>query len=67
VRAGAAGIGLVAGGLGAETPTRAEAQKNMEQQKDPDQCATLPIAVNEAAGQRPAKALKPKTWPNSGF
>ena len=32
--AGAAGFGLVAWGLGAEAPTRAEADKNMEQQKD---------------------------------
>jgi hypothetical protein len=30
----AAGFGLVAWGLGAEAPTRAEADKNMEQQKD---------------------------------
>ena len=34
--AGAAGFGLVAWGLGTEAPTRAEAQKNIEQQKDPD-------------------------------
>jgi hypothetical protein len=34
--ASAAGFGLVAWGLGAEAPTRAEAQKNIEQQKDPD-------------------------------
>jgi hypothetical protein len=32
--ASAAGFGLVAWGLGAEAPTRAEAQKNIEQQKD---------------------------------
>ncbi|HEY7432378.1 MAG TPA: hypothetical protein VH641_16775 [Streptosporangiaceae bacterium] len=32
--AGAAGFGLVAWGLGAEAPTRAEAEKNIEQQKD---------------------------------
>ena len=32
--AGAAGFGLVAWGLGAEAPTRAEAQKYIEQQKD---------------------------------
>ena len=32
--AGAAGFGLVAWGLGAEAPTRAEAQQNIEQQKD---------------------------------
>lgn len=32
--AGAAGLGLVAWGLGAEAPTRAEAEKNIEQQKD---------------------------------
>jgi hypothetical protein len=32
--AGAAGFGLVAWGLGAEAPTRAEADKNIEQQKD---------------------------------
>jgi hypothetical protein len=32
--ASAAGFGLVAWGLGAEAPTRAEADKNMEQQKD---------------------------------
>jgi hypothetical protein len=31
---GAAGFGLVAWGLGAEAPTRAEADKNIEQQKD---------------------------------
>ena len=31
---GAAGLGLVAWGLGAEAPTRAEADKNMEQQKE---------------------------------
>jgi hypothetical protein len=30
----AAGFGLVAWGLGAEAPTRAEAEKNIEQQKD---------------------------------
>ena len=32
--AGAAGFGLVAWGLGAEAPTRAEAEKNIEQQKE---------------------------------
>jgi len=32
--ASAAGFGLVAWGLGAEAPTRAEAEKNIEQQKD---------------------------------
>jgi hypothetical protein len=32
--ASAAGFGLVAWGLGAEAPTRAEADKNIEQQKD---------------------------------
>jgi hypothetical protein len=32
--AGAAGFGLVAWGLGAEAPTRAEADKSFEQQKD---------------------------------
>jgi hypothetical protein len=32
--AGAAGFGLVAWGLGTEAPTRAEAKKNIEQQKD---------------------------------
>ena len=32
--AGAAGFGLVAWGLGAEAPTRAEAEKNMEEQKE---------------------------------
>src|ERR1700744_6803559 len=32
--ASAAGFGLVAGGLGAEAPTRAEAQRHIEQQKD---------------------------------
>jgi hypothetical protein len=32
--ASAAGFGLVAWGLGAEAPTRAEAQKDIEQQKD---------------------------------
>jgi hypothetical protein len=32
--AGAAGFALVAWGLGAEAPTRAEAEKNIEQQKD---------------------------------
>jgi hypothetical protein len=32
--ASAAGFGLVAWGLGAEAPTRAKAQKNIEQQKD---------------------------------
>jgi hypothetical protein len=32
--AGAAGFALVAWGLGTEAPTRAEAQKNIEQQKD---------------------------------
>ena len=32
--AGAAGLALVAWGLGAEAPTRAEAKKNMEQQKE---------------------------------
>ena len=31
---GAAGFGLVAWGLGTEAPTRAEADKNIEQQKD---------------------------------
>ena len=31
---GAAGFGLVAWGLGTEAPTRAEAQQNIEQQKD---------------------------------
>jgi hypothetical protein len=32
--AGAVGFGLVAWGLGAEAPTRAEAERNIEQQKD---------------------------------
>jgi len=32
--AGASGFGLVAWGLGTEAPTRAEAEENMEQQKD---------------------------------
>src|ERR1700742_4985230 len=32
--ASAAGFGLVAWGLGAEAPTRAEAQRHIEQQKD---------------------------------
>jgi len=32
--AGAAGFGLVAWGLGAEAPTRAEADKNLEERKD---------------------------------
>jgi hypothetical protein len=32
--ASAAGFGLVAWGLGAEAPTRAEAERNIEQQKD---------------------------------
>jgi hypothetical protein len=32
--AGAAGFGLVAWGLGTEAPTRAEAEENIEQQKD---------------------------------
>jgi hypothetical protein len=32
--ASAAGLGLVAWGFGTEAPTRAEAQRNIEQQKD---------------------------------
>ena len=46
--AGAAGFGLVAWGLGAEAPTRAEAEENMERHKD--RLRTLGMQVPATAG-----------------
>ncbi len=51
--ASAAGFALVAWGLGTEAPTRAEAQENIEQQKD------LPP---ERGIQVPATATRTQTW-----
>jgi hypothetical protein len=51
--ASAAGFGLVACGLGAEAPTRAEADKDMEQQKD---------LLRERGIQVPATAARPETF-----
>src|ERR1700758_2456777 len=48
----AAGFALVAGGLGTEAPTRAEAQKNIEQQKD--LLRERGIQVPATAGTTPA-------------
>jgi hypothetical protein len=50
--ASAAGFGLVAWGLGTEAPTRAEAQKNIEQQKD--LLRERGIEVPATAGMTPA-------------
>jgi hypothetical protein len=50
--ASAAGFGLVAWGLGTESPTRAEADKNMEHQKD---------ALRERGIQVPATAARTET------
>src|SRR6185437_1811421 len=47
----AAGIGLVAWGLGTEAPTRAEAQENIEQQKD--QLRKLGMQVPATTGRQP--------------
>ncbi|HEY4153303.1 MAG TPA: hypothetical protein VGM38_08275 [Pseudolysinimonas sp.] len=51
--ASAAGFGLVAWGLGAEAPTRAEAQKNIEQQKD---------LMRRRGIQVPATAARTEIW-----
>src|SRR6201996_2001477 len=51
--ASAAGFGLVAWGLGAEAPTRAEADKNIEQQKD---------LMRRRGIEVPATAAQTETW-----
>ena len=51
--ASAAGFGLVAWGLGTEAPTRAEADKNMEQQKD---------RLRRRGIEVPATAARTETW-----
>ena len=51
--ASAAGFGLVAWGLGAEAPTRAEAEKNIEQQKD---------LMRRRGIEVPATAAPTETW-----
>ena len=51
--ASAAGFGLVAWGLGTEAPTRAEAQENIEQQKD---------LMRRRGIEVPATAAQPETW-----
>jgi hypothetical protein len=51
--AGAAGFGLVAWGLGTEAPTRAEADKNIEQQKD---------LLRRRGIEVPATAARTETW-----
>jgi hypothetical protein len=51
--AGAAGFALVAWGLGTEAPTRAEAEKNIEQQKD---------LMRERGMEVPATATGTPTW-----
>jgi hypothetical protein len=51
--ASAAGFGLVAWGLGTEAPTRAEANKNIEQQKD---------LMRKRGTQVPATAAQTETW-----
>jgi hypothetical protein len=59
--AGAAGFGLVAWGLGTEAPTRAEARKNIERQKDlmRERGTPVPAAAGTQAGvsQRSLRAL----------
>lgn len=59
--AGAAGFALVAWGLGAEAPTRAEAEKNMEEQKEllRKRGAQVPATAGTQAGlsQRSLHAL----------
>jgi hypothetical protein len=49
----AAGFGLVAWGLGAEAPTRAEAQENVEQQKD---------LMRRRGIEVPTTAARTETW-----
>jgi hypothetical protein len=49
----AAGFALVAWGLGTEAPTRAEAQKNIEQQKD---------LLRKRGLEVPATATRTQTW-----
>jgi hypothetical protein len=51
--ASAAGFGLVAWGLGAEAPTRAEAEKNIEQQKD---------LMRRRGIEVPATAARTENW-----
>jgi hypothetical protein len=51
--ASAAGFGLLAWGLGTEAPTRAEAQKNIEQQKD---------LMRKRGLKVPATAAPPDIW-----
>jgi hypothetical protein len=51
--AGAAGFALVAWGLGTEAPARAEAEKNIEQQKD---------LLRERGIEVPATATGTQTW-----
>ena len=52
--ASAAGFGLVAWGLGAEAPTRAEAQKHIEQHKDLWRERGLEVPATAAGTQAPA-------------
>ena len=51
--AGAAGFGLVAWGLGTEAPTQAEADQNIERQKD---------LLRERGMKVPATAARTQTW-----
>jgi hypothetical protein len=51
--ASAAGFGLVAWGLGAEAPTRAEAQKYIEQQKDLLRERGMQVSASAARTQTP--------------
>ncbi len=63
--AGAAGFGLVAWGLGAEAPTRAEADKNMEEQKEllRQRGAQVPATVGTLNRSQPAIAARPgRRW-----
>ena len=53
--ASAAGFGLVAWGLGTEAPTRAEAQKNIEQQKDLMRKRGLEVPATAADGNTQAR------------
>jgi hypothetical protein len=52
--ASAAGFGLVAWGLGTESPTRAEADSNMEQQKDRLRKRGLQVPASAARTETPA-------------
>jgi hypothetical protein len=54
--AGAVGFGLMAWGLGAEAPTRAEAENNIEQQKDRLRKLGTPVPATVGTRLRAASA-----------